>query len=265
MRQLGSCLNHLLKVVNDEEKFSLADVRGDPILRVKRLRNRLDHQRWVADCGEPDPDDAIGKPVGNHGRCLSGKPRLAGTAWPRESNEADAISLDECGYFGEFKRSANERGGRRRQLDNRCSRCLSIWGCQHGILVEDLAVEGLDLGAGLQAELLDERSSGRLVNVEGLRLPAGAVEGQHQLTAETLTQRVLSDELLKLRYQLRMMSKRNVRNYALLDTHEAQLLEALSLTRDSTTVRQIAECRATPECKPISKRIFRCSGLSLVE
>jgi len=111
-----------------------------------------------------------------------------------------------------------------------------------------VAFERLQRPSWLDAKLVYERRAGALVGLECLRLPPGTVERQHQLSAETLTERMLRDELLELRNQLRVMSKREVSIYALLDANKPKFLEALRLSRDSTIVRQIAKCGATPEC-----------------
>ena len=51
---------------------------------------------------------------------------------------------------------------------------------QTRVLAQDLALEPLQLGAGLDPELLDEAGAGVRVRVERLRLPAGAVEREHE-------------------------------------------------------------------------------------
>ena len=59
-------------------------------------------------------------------------------------------------------------------------------------LVEDRALEGLQLGAGLEPELGIEQHAGRLVQLECLCLPPGPVEGEHQLAPRPLPQRPLA-------------------------------------------------------------------------
>ena len=56
-RELRRGLDHLLEVVEQEEHLPLADVLGEPVLRAERLRDRLRHERGLAEGGEPDPED----------------------------------------------------------------------------------------------------------------------------------------------------------------------------------------------------------------
>ena len=66
------------------------------------------------------------------------------------------------------------------------------------LVTEDLRLEPLELRAGLDAQLLDEPSTRVLIRVESLRLPARAVEGQHELAAQGFTERVLTHERFEL-------------------------------------------------------------------
>jgi hypothetical protein len=81
-------------------------------------------------------------------------------------------------------RSRNGRGrGDRRRIQRR-------------ILAEDRAVQLLELAPGLGADLVDEDAPGRCVRLEGVSLPPGAVEREHQLPPQTLAVRLLPHELL---------------------------------------------------------------------
>ena len=55
---------------------------------------------------------------------------------------------------------------------------------------EDLLLERLELGGGLEAELRHERLAGIGVRLEGLGLAAGAVQREHQLRPEPLAERM---------------------------------------------------------------------------
>ena len=69
-------------------------------------------------------------------------------------------------------------------------------------MLEDLALQPLEVGAGLEAELLGERAATLLVDLQRLALAVGAVQGQHELPAQPLAQRMLADEQLELADQL---------------------------------------------------------------
>ena len=66
------------------------------------------------------------------------------------------------------------------------------------LLAEDRRVHAAQQRARLEAELLDEQLPSLAVDLERLRLPAGAVEREHELRAQPLAQRVRADEALEL-------------------------------------------------------------------
>ncbi len=66
------------------------------------------------------------------------------------------------------------------------------------------------LAARLDAELLDEPAAGRLVDLQRVGLAAGAVEGEHELAAQALLQRVLGGERFQLADQLGVLAEREV-------------------------------------------------------
>ena len=51
-------LDHLLEVVEQQQELALADVLREAVLRPERLRDRLGHERRVAQRGQADPEDA---------------------------------------------------------------------------------------------------------------------------------------------------------------------------------------------------------------
>src|SRR5204862_7592226 len=73
---------------------------------------------------------------------------------------------------------------------------------QSRILLKDGGVEVAQLGPRLDPEALHELGSGVSVRLERFGLPAGSVEGEHELRAKPLPSRRRPDELLELRDQL---------------------------------------------------------------
>jgi hypothetical protein len=80
---------------------------------------------------------------------------------------------------------------------------------EDGIVVQDRSFEPLKLLGRFQAFLVDHCASARPVGVERVRLSTGAVEGQHQLPAQSLAQRVGSDKLFEVCNQLTVASQRH--------------------------------------------------------
>ena len=59
-------------------------------------------------------------------------------------------------------------------------------------------LEPLQLGARLEAELGVQQAAGLRVGLEGIALPAGAIQRQHPMGGQTLAQRVLLHERAEL-------------------------------------------------------------------
>ena len=83
LRELGRRLDHLLEVVEQQQELALADVLGEAVLRPQRLRDRLGHERRVAQRGQADPEDARLERGHELGGDLEREPRLARTARAR--------------------------------------------------------------------------------------------------------------------------------------------------------------------------------------
>src|SRR5262249_35900273 len=114
-------------------------------------------------------------------------------------------------------------------------------------MAQDRLLEKLKLCRGLDAQLLDERLTGLPVSLEGLRLPARAVEGQHELPAEPLPQRILGHEGLELPHALRVAPELDLGIDHLLVGGGAELLHAGDLDLGEQLVGEIRERRTAPE------------------
>ena len=90
-------------------------------------------------------------------------------------------------------------------------------------------LEPLELGAGLEPELLDERGAGAAVGVERLGLAAGAVEGEHQVGVQALAVRVLGDQRLQLGDHGAVAAEREVELQPVLERGQAQAVEPRAL------------------------------------
>jgi hypothetical protein len=94
-------------------------------------------------------------------------------------------------------------------------------------MLEDPALELLELRSRFKAQLTCEPSSTGLERVEGLRLAAGSIEREHQLCERTLAERLLMDEAFDLRNEIGRSSEHQVSFDSLLERSEALLLESL--------------------------------------
>ena len=125
----------------------------------------------------------------------------------QEQNAAAREGLVEAVVqLGELGLAAHEypsRAVRRLQLLARCEDKV-----ERRILFEDRFLEFAERTAGLDPEFVDQRRSGPLVGTERLRLSSGAVEGEHRLAAELLTQGMLAHQALQLTHELVVPSRR---------------------------------------------------------
>ena len=108
---------------------------------------------------------------------------------------------------------------------------------ERGVVREDLLVQALQLGAGLDADLLDELRARGTVGGERLRLAARAIEREHPLGVQALAQRVRRDERVELGDHLGMPAGRQVRVDRHLGRAQAQLLEPADLGAPRTARR----------------------------
>jgi hypothetical protein len=91
------------------------------------------------------------------------------------------------------------------------------------ILLEDLALEGLDGRGGIQAEFRVERVPQPVIGVQGLCLATGPVQRKHQLAVQALAKRVLGRQALELGDEVSMLAEGQLRLDAILGRGEAQL------------------------------------------
>jgi hypothetical protein len=121
---------------------------------------------------------------------------------------------------------------------------------------EDRLLQALELGPWTQTELGVERAYGIAVRVEGLALAPGAIQGQHQLGAQPLAQRLPRHEGLELAHELYPAAKREVGLDAVVDRGGPHLLEPGDFLRREGLERHIGQRRAAPlvESRPQPRR-----------
>ena len=134
---------------------------------------------------------------------------------------------------------------------------------QGGILAEDGAFERLQLRAGIEAQLLAEHLAGRLEGPQGLRLPARAVERQHQVAVESLAQRCLAHERLELRDQLGISPVSQLGVDAVLEHRPPELVEPGRLPPEQPLVIRAVEGRSPPERQGTAQHLDRDLDVSL--
>ncbi len=143
-------------------------------------------------------------------------------------------------------------GRRHRGLD-RCGRLGSDlrWRLELCVLAQDRPLEALELRARVDPELLGQRPAGVAVDAERVGLAARAVKRQHELPAQTLAQRVLTDQRLKLADERGVEAEGEIGLDPLLERGEAQLLEARDFRLRERLVREVGERVPAPQIEGV--------------
>ena len=115
-----------------------------------------------------------------------------------------------------------------------------------GILLENAPLELLQRGGGFESERLDERGAPCPEPLEGVRLPPGAIQGDHQLAAQSVVERVVEHELLELGHELRAAAELELGPEASLRDREAQIAQALDDGTGERLEREVGQRRAPP-------------------
>src|SRR5581483_3199149 len=84
-------------------------------------------------------------------------------------------------------------------------------------------------------------------------LPSGAIERDHQLSAQPLLQRMLRDELLQFGHELGMLPELEIGLDPALDRQRAKLFQASDRGLGERLVDEVGERRPAPERKRLTK------------
>ena len=109
------------------------------------------------------------------------------------------------------------------------------------------------LRAGLDADLIDERRARVTVRRERIRLAPGAVEREHQLRVQALTQRLAGDQRLELADELAVPSVGQIEVDRRFGGGEPQLLEAPDHGRGERLVGDVGQRRSAPERERLAR------------
>ena len=130
-----------------------------------------------------------------------------------------------------------------------------------GVLLEDVALERLELRPGLDAELVHEPAAEIAIHGEGLGLAPARIEGTHELAREPLAKWTVGDERLQLRDELVVVAEREVGIDALLERRQARLFEPACRSLREGLVGDLRQRRAAPEGESLAQA---CRGVGPV-
>ena len=121
-----------------------------------------------------------------------------------------------------------------------------------GILREDRLLEPLERRARIDPELVGEDPAGRPETVEGVRLPAGAVQGQHVLCPEPLAEWMLGDKGRELGDDLRVTTAREIAVDPPLQDAQPEFLQAPDGGAHERLVDQVCQRGSSPELERLA-------------
>jgi hypothetical protein len=116
-----------------------------------------------------------------------------------------------------------------------------------GVLAKYRRLQALQARARFDPQLLDHLPARRLVCAERLRLAIAAIQREHQLTPEALLPRLLLDDRPELANQRSVLAKAQPYVAGVRPGGDAQLLQAPRLGLRKRFVREVRECRPTPQ------------------
>ena len=199
-------------------EFATAGVEDRGALALD-LGRELGHQPRLADPGRP-PDHHADDPA------------LARPAPARAQPAKLALAS------GEQRRAALEL---HRQLDDR-RRCVEA-----RVLGQDLLLQALELGARLDPDLFDQGLARLAVGIERLGLAPVAIEGQHPLRVQALSQRLLGDQRLEPGDRLGVAPGGEIGVDRQLDRAQVKLLEPADLGSGEGLGGDVGERGAAPQ------------------
>ena len=133
---------------------------------------------------------------------------------------------------------------------------------ERSVLPQDQPLELLQPLRRVDAELVAKHPLEALERLERLGMPAAAVEGEHQLASQPLTERVPANERIELGHELSVEAERELRVDALLEADEALLLEP-RLLEPGERLLELGERRAAPQPQCAAQRgggLLRAAG-----
>ena len=114
---------------------------------------------------------------------------------------------------------------------------------------QDGPLELLQGRARLEAKVVSQSAPSLAIDLQRLGLTASAVKGEHQLAAQALAERMLSDELVELLEDVVLAPHGEVGLDSLFQRGEVEVLEARDLLLRERVVGEVDERRAAPQAK----------------
>ena len=130
------------------------------------------------------------------------------------------------------------------------------------VLAQDRALESLQLGPRLEAELVREPPAALAIGLERIRLPSGAVEREHQLPPHALARGVLVDQRFELGHQRRVTAQGQLGIDAVLERGQPEILEPACLGTGERFVGDVGQGLTSPESEGLLQPLRGAAGVA---
>ena len=129
-------------------------------------------------------------------------------------------------------------------------------------MVQNRTLELLQGQARLETELVGECTPPVAIDIERFGLTANLVEGEHELAAQPLAQRVRANERLELGNHGASAAQREIGVDPLLGCLHSELLQACDLPASELLVGEVGQRRAAPQPERLGQHGLRGFGLT---
>ena len=202
--------------------------------------------RWVLPM-PAGPDTSTRPPPPSTARCHAASSRAVSASRPTRRTRVIAAKTAS---------GRSPSGSSRRPVPGRAGRTADRPGVvpeQLRVLAQHLAVELLQLGSRVEAELLREPLTSPRVHLQGVRLPSRPVERDDELGAEPLVERVRGDERLELTDRLAVPPGRELGVGCRLQGRQPQRFEAGDLGLHPVDVVEVGVRPPPPEPQRVAQ------------
>ena len=271
IEQLGDlrcAVDEVLEVVEHEQELAvpklvvqqLAPARGAGLPQPERPGDRRQQELGLGDRGEVDERRSVGEPGAEPVAELDGEPRLADAAGPEQRDEPGcrveqaAARAPPAQPRGRSSPSEGAAPGRRRARAPASASSAGSWA----------RIRRSSSRSSADGSSPSSSTSSILpfaVTGERVGLPPGPVEGEHQVPAQALAQRVLADELLELGQHLVVPAEPQIRVDSALDAREPQVVETRRLVPRERARREVGQRIAPPQVERAGEEHAREPGV----
>ena len=149
-----------------------------------------------------------------------------GLAHAGRANDADeSVLIEQAPHGGDVVVASEQRRAAGRHVARRRDRGRGRRPTKARGLLQQLALEGAQVGAGLDAELVDQKPPHPAVRRECVGLPAPAIQSRHQRGPQPLAERVTGHQHLELADELAAGAEVDPSGHDVLEQPQPDLLE----------------------------------------